>query len=101
MKSKIPKIKKKISSYLLSEEGKISKQALLTMGAFLGGAAIGTLISSEDVDAATGGPCKSGPDCTIETAQSAACKTYAHCNHISLSYSGGTATAAHTHHASY
>jgi hypothetical protein len=95
MKSKIPKIKKKISSYLLSEEGKISKQALLTMGAFLGGAAIGTLIGSEDVAAA--GPCKSGSDCTIETT----CSVAAHCNHISLSYSGGTATAAHTHHASY
>ena len=37
----IPKIKKKITSFLLSEDGKISKQSVLTMGAIL--ASVGAL----------------------------------------------------------
>lgn len=78
MKSKIPKIKKKISTYLLSEEGKISKQALFTMGSFLGGAALGIALSAEEVEA-----------------------PIYHTNGLSLSYSGGTATATHSHHASH
>ncbi len=78
MKSKIPKIKKKLSNYLLSEEGKISKQALLTTGAFLAGATIGAVSSVQEVEAGT-----------------------SHSNSLSLSYSGGTATATHTHHANH
>jgi len=33
--SKIPEIKREISSFLVGEEGKISKQHILTIGAFL------------------------------------------------------------------
>lgn len=77
MKSKLPKLKKKISNYLLSEEGKISKQALLTMGAFLGGAALGSVHSIPEAGAAS------------------------HDNSLELSYSGGAATASHYHHSSY
>jgi len=35
MKSKIPKIRKELSAFLVGEEGKISKQSILTIGAFL------------------------------------------------------------------
>jgi len=80
MKSKIPKIKKKLSNYLMSEEGKISKQALLTTGAFLAGATLGALSSTQEVNAVD---------------------TTTHDNSLSLSYSGGTATATHTHHANH
>ena len=74
----LPKIKKRITSFLLSEEGKISKQALLTTGAFLAGATIGAVSSVQEVEAGT-----------------------SHSNSLSLSYSGGTATATHTHHANH
>ena len=45
----LPKIKKRISNFLASEEGKISKQSLLTIGAFLGTASIGTAIMANNV----------------------------------------------------
>ena len=40
----IPPIKKNISSFLLGEEGKISKQSLIKIGAFLGTAAISSAL---------------------------------------------------------
>ncbi|MFH1641597.1 MAG: hypothetical protein ABIC04_01725 [Nanoarchaeota archaeon] len=97
MKIKIPKIKKKISNYLLSEEGKISKQALLTMGAFLGGAALGGILSSQESHAINydNDPSNGCNDLTIPTSSAV------HCNSLTLSYSAGTATATHAHHASY
>ena len=42
---KIPKIKKKVSAFLVGEEGKISKQALMKTGAILSVAAAGTIIT--------------------------------------------------------
>jgi len=43
----LPKLKKRISDFVLSEEGKISKHSLVAMGAFLGSAAMGTLVADE------------------------------------------------------
>ena len=37
----LPKIKKKITSFLLSEEGKIPKHSLLSLGSFVSAAVIG------------------------------------------------------------
>ena len=48
MKDKIPHIKKTISSFLLSEEGKITKQSILSMGLFLGSVAITTALTADD-----------------------------------------------------
>jgi len=45
----LPKIKKRISNFILKEEGRISKQSLISMGAFLGGAVIGVINSGKDV----------------------------------------------------
>ena len=79
IKAKIPKIKKKISHYLLSEEGKISKQSLLTIGSILGGAILGAVASTQEVEAG-----------------------WSHINELSLNYTGGTeATAEHSHHGSH
>lgn len=77
-----PKIKKKIGSYLLSEEGKISKQNLLALGSFLGTAALSSLLLSGEASAVDS-------------------NTVYHTNNLGLSYSAGTATATHTHHASH
>ena len=38
--AKVPEIKKKVSSYLLNEDGKISKQSLVAIGSLVTGAAI-------------------------------------------------------------
>ena len=48
MASSIPKVKKAISSFLLGEEGKISKQSILSMGLFLGTVALATAASSDE-----------------------------------------------------
>lgn len=79
MKQKgMPEIKKKISSFLLSEEGKIAKSSLLKGGALLAVIALGPVISSQGASAAHG-------------------------NSLSLNYNAGsgTATAQHSHHASH
>ncbi|MFP4424138.1 MAG: hypothetical protein ACLFP2_02805 [Candidatus Woesearchaeota archaeon] len=42
---KIPKVPKKVSAYLLGEDGKISKQSIMALGSFLGSAAIGSILA--------------------------------------------------------
>jgi hypothetical protein len=71
----IPKIKKSIGSYIKSEDGKISKQALISMGAIIGTAAL----ASKDSVA-------HGND---------------HSNNIQLSIVDESVHGLHTHHASY
>jgi len=44
----IPKIKKKITGFLLSEEGKMPKQSLFTMGSFLSAAVIGGILATKN-----------------------------------------------------
>ena len=72
----IPKVKKKLSSFLLSEEGKISKQSLLSLGAFMSAAVIGGILATKEA-AAT------------------------HTNSLDVAYSDGTATGTHAHHSSH
>jgi len=76
---KIPKIKRKLSAYIMGEEGRISKQALLAMGAFLGSGVLASILLSDDVQAQV---------------------THTE-NTLSVSYDAGWATATHGHHASY
>jgi hypothetical protein len=69
----IPKVKKKITGFLLSEEGKISKQSLLSLGSFISAAVIGGVLATKEAAAQ-------------------------HTNELSVSYSDGTATGTHVHH---
>ncbi len=46
-KDTIPKIKKKLTSFVKGENGKISKQSMLTVGSIVGGAALGAAIASK------------------------------------------------------
>ena len=69
----IPKIKKKITSFLLEEEGKISKHSLLSLGSFISAAVIGGILASKEA-AAT------------------------HTNSLSVAYASGAATGTHAHH---
>ncbi len=86
---KLPTIKKKISAFLLKDDGKISKQSLLTIGAFLSSAVISSIISSEDVLAKR---------CTIvdDPAQS-----YVHSNGINPVHNGKIHYVEHSHHGSH
>ena len=72
IKSKIPKIKKKIYAFLVGEEGKISKQSLLKAGIVLG--TLGIL---------------SGKFCSATDTLSLG------------TYDGSSATATHTSHSSH
>lgn len=80
---KLPVIKKKISAYIMGEEGRISKQALISMGAFLGSAALSSVLLSDSVYA---GHASHASHLT---------------NALSLGYEGGEATGTHSHHASH
>ncbi len=51
MESVLPKIKKKISSYINSETGRITKQSIITIGAFIGTAALATLATTKTAKA--------------------------------------------------
>ena len=82
--------KKKLSSYIMGEQGKISKQSLLTAGALLGTAAIGASILSQSAQA--GSCCSDG---SIDGTS--------HGNKLDFDYtaSSNTAKAIHSHHASH
>lgn len=47
MISVLPKIKKRISNYITSETGQISKQSILTIGVFVGTAALASLAATK------------------------------------------------------
>ena len=71
----LPKLKKRITSFLVGEEGKISKQSLLSLGAFLGTGVLAGILAAKDVSAG-------------------------HTNTLTVGYSGGEATGTHGHHSS-
>jgi len=48
----IPRLKKTLGDYARGESGKISKQSMLTVGAIVGGAAIGAAIASKSAKGA-------------------------------------------------
>jgi hypothetical protein len=76
---KLPKIKKSIKDYASSEDGKISKQSIIAMGAFIGSAAISGILNS----------------------RSSVGHGNTHTNNISLQVLNDRANGQHTHHASY
>jgi hypothetical protein len=68
-----PKIKKKITGFLLNEEGKVTKQSLVSLGSFLSAAVIGGVLATKSAAAD-------------------------HTNSISTYYSGVSVYGSHTHH---
>jgi len=78
---KIPKLKKKISSFLTKEDGRISKENLIKTGVLLSAAAMASLKMVK-------ADCP--PDSSVGHDD--------HCNDLTLSYGPpGTATGAHNH----
>ncbi len=79
MKKLLPKIKKSIKGYALNEDGKISKQSLITMGALIGSGALTGVLKAND----------------------AVAHGNSHANQISLQVVNLKAIGRHVHHASY
>ena len=75
----LPKIKKKISTYVKNEDGKIAKQSIIALGAFLGSALASTILTAPDVKAYS---------------------YYTHANALDIKYDG-VATGTHSNHASH
>ena len=71
VKSRIPKLKKKFSAFLVGEEGKISKNSLLKIGGVLTGLSSAAMVAGADT------------------------------NELQLGYDGSTATATHENHSSH
>jgi len=105
---KIPKLKKKISAYLLGEDGKITKQSLMSVGSILGTVAIGGALMSEiaEAKAKTCGTCSSTGRSMVDShprdtsCNSARC---CHGNSMSGSYNENSyrLTLNHTHNVSH
>ena len=72
MGQKIPKTKRNLKAFLLSEECKLSKEALLKTGVFLSGVTLSAILSAPPSEAA-------------------------HTNSLALTYPNDAATATHTH----
>ncbi len=81
-KGHLPEIKRKISSYLTAEDGKITKESLLTVGAFVTSAAASAALLSKTVSAGhTNHP--------------------THDNDLAVDYKQDTAIGKHSHHGSH
>ena len=44
-------VKKKVSTFIRSEQGQVSKHSLVTLGAFLGSAALGAILAAKTASA--------------------------------------------------
>jgi len=71
VKSQIPMLKKKVSAFLVGEEGKISKNSLLKIGGVLTGLSSAAIVAGADT------------------------------NELQLTYNSPTATATHENHTSH
>jgi hypothetical protein len=127
----LPKLKKRISNFILKEEGRISKQSLVSMGAFLGAGVFVGVNNVKDVNAwpsscpdydwDKGCPGREPGNCGAVSKTAAEVHNaynddgsvkYAgdgycvddepfHFNGIDFSYAGKTLTAKHHHHGSH
>ena len=95
--SKIPKIKKKISSFLRKEEGKISKENIIKTGVLITAFSFGSAIAAKSVSAdATCAPnCgKTYPSCTNHNQGSI---NTGHSNALTLNYASPSTIGTHNH----
>lgn len=78
--AEIPKLQKKISAFLVKEEGKISKEKILKAGILLGAVALASVKTAN-------ASCPPAPPTNGED----------HCNNLGITYNSGTATGTHEH----
>ncbi|MBW2979908.1 hypothetical protein KY360_00645 [Candidatus Woesearchaeota archaeon] len=104
MKMKIPQLKKKVNAFLIGEEGKISKESLLKVGALLSGAALGIALASKKAYAnhvshsqASDGACTTAADdCVPDTTVICNGNTY-HGNSLTVYTTPSSVNAEHAH----
>jgi hypothetical protein len=77
--SKFPRLRKKISAFIMGEDGRISKQNLMALGALLGTATLATVLLSGKAAAYTSSTCTN------------------HTNTISVSVGADGVSATHSH----
>ena len=77
MKKSIPTLKKDIAYYINSEEGRITKESLINIGKYLGGAALAAAIQASLVSGAI-----------------------VHDNNLTMKYGQQKVIGSHAHHAS-
>lgn len=99
---KIPEFRKKISSFLSKEDGRITKEGLLKAGVAAVVMAAAAAVSSQQVAAGHSNVTSCTPDCG--TGPSLPANTnmnnqavHFHSNNVLLGASGGTATGTHSH----
>lgn len=94
----LPKIKATISSFLLGEEGKISKQSGLLLGSFLLGASITALLEPQ-VGISDGG-CGCGCACACACGVVTPVVTAVHSSSSAIDFEQGMEKASHYSHSS-
>lgn len=92
----IPKIKKKISTFISNEDGKISKDRLLKTGIAASAVAIAAL-KLPAVTAVCENSAPSPASCTDCPVAAPAGQHSAHCNHIKVTPDGTSIMATHNH----
>lgn len=97
----IPKFNKKLSSFLASEEGRISKEKLIKTGTLISAIAIGGAITASNMDAADDPNFDPGdindtePDIIVNTGG------VNHFNRLTLGIDGFRPRGQHAHHAQH
>lgn len=97
---KLPKLKKKIHSFLTKEDGKISKENLVKVGILVTAFSVGTAINAKPVDSANPPSCNpncpgvADPICTDNHSSSLGT---GHDNNLNLQYATTTARGTHNH----
>lgn len=92
-----PKVKKKVNGFLLNEEGKISRQAAVSVGGTLGVIALGSLASKSALAGTKATePAKCDPKVIGNSEEDGNC--WAHNNAIDNDYKNGELKSQHQHH---
>ena len=96
--SKLPKLKKKITSFLIKEDGKINKENLIKTGSMVAIIALGATIGAKPVSSHA----SCNPDCSgVDNPPNVVNRNIAcgagHGNGLTLGYVQPTATGTHNH----
>ncbi|MBW2979910.1 hypothetical protein KY360_00655 [Candidatus Woesearchaeota archaeon] len=104
MKMKIPQLKKKVNAFLIGEEGKISKESLLKVGALLSGAALGIALASKKAYAnhvshsqGSDGACNTYADDPSQCTPGFCDDDIFHGNNLAVGEAPGSITPSHAH----
>lgn len=90
----LPRIKKSISSFLMCEDGSISKNSMFTIGTFIGTSALAAVLSTKTITADSINVAKTGGDLTFGVRGT-------HQHHASHTSHGSHSSGTHASHGSH